>query len=176
MMETPLPPRVDVDGPAIFAAHHAPIAVGFAADDDHVDLVFRKYADRLFGLGFEPSRHRLLAERRPRIDVILHQLQIPITPGRHFSALVDEADEFLLGVEAAAVDELARGYRIEQEARHRLPVNARQHVADVLAPIFFAKPQAKRRRAAAEENAHGGVGGLKSLLYVKRLPGAFLLV
>jgi hypothetical protein len=70
----------------------------------------------------------------------LHQLKIPITAGWHFPGLVDEADEFVLGVEAAAVDELARRYRIEQETRHRLSVDARQHVADVLAPIFFAKP------------------------------------
>src|ERR1700683_4595682 len=113
MIYSTLPPRVDGDGLAIFGAHDAPIAVGFAADDHHVDLVFRKYADRLFGLGFEPRRHRLLAECRPRIDVVLHQLKIPITPGRHFAALVDEADKFLLGVEAAAVDELACRYRME---------------------------------------------------------------
>src|ERR1700734_438250 len=140
MIYSTLPPRVDGDGLAIFGAHDAPIAVGFAADDHHVDLVFRKYADRLVGLGFEPRRHRLLAECRPWIDVILHQLQIPITPGRHFPGFMDEADEFLLCVEAAPVDELTRRYRIEQEARHRLSVDARQHVADVLAPIFFAKP------------------------------------
>src|SRR5580704_7937139 len=176
MIEPALPPRVDGDGLAIFGAHYAPIGVGFAADDHHVDLGFRKYADRLVRRGFEPGSHRLLAERRPRIDVILHQLQIPIAPGWHFAALVDEADEFLLGVEAAAVDELARRYRIEQEARHRLSVDARQHVANVIAPIFFAKPQAKRRRAAAEENTYGGIGRLESLLHVQRLPGAFLLV
>src|SRR6204780_273348 len=108
MIEAALPPGVDGDGLAIFGAHDAPIAVGFAADDYHVDLDFRKYADRFVRLGFKPRRHRLLAERRPRIDVILHQLEIPITTGRHFAALVDEADEFLFGVEAAAVDELTR--------------------------------------------------------------------
>src|SRR5580700_1219946 len=120
MIEAASAPRVDGNGLAIFGAHDAPIAVGFAADDHHVDLVFRKYADRLVGRGFEPRRHRLLAERRPWIDVILHQLEIPITTGWHFAGLVDETDEFLLGVEAAAVDELARRYRIEQKARHRL--------------------------------------------------------
>ena len=41
---------------------------------------------------------------------------------------------------------------------------------------FSRKPKAKRRRAAAEENAHGGVGRLESLLHVQRLPGTFLLV
>src|SRR5260370_36110689 len=130
-MEVALPPGVDREGFAIFGAHDAPIAVGFAADDHHVDLVFGEYADRLVRRGLEPSRHRLLAERRPRIDVILHQLKIPITPGRHFPGLVDEADEFLLGVEGAAIDELTRRYRIERAARHRLSVDPRQHVAAV---------------------------------------------
>src|SRR5690242_5456792 len=62
------PPRVDRHGLAILRAHDAPVAVGLAADHDDVDVLLRKDADRLVLAGFQPGRHRLLPECRPRID------------------------------------------------------------------------------------------------------------
>jgi hypothetical protein len=43
-------------------------------------------------------------------------LQIPVSPGRDFRGFVDPPDQLGLSIKAAAVNELARRDRIEQQA------------------------------------------------------------
>src|SRR5262249_3681096 len=88
----PSSPGIDRDRLAVLGAHDAPVTVGFAADHHHVDVLLGEDADQLVFPGFEPGRHRLLAEGRPGINVVLHELQIPVAAGRHLAGLVDEAD------------------------------------------------------------------------------------
>ena len=137
--------------------HDLPVAVGLAADHDDVDVLLLEEADQLVGLGLELGRQRLLPERRARVAVVLHELQVPVARGRHLGRLPQPADQLLLGVEAAAVDELARGDRIEQQRRRRDLVGAEQHVAHVLAPVGLAQAEAERRRPAAEKHADDAV-------------------
>src|SRR5258708_35968768 len=58
-----LPPIVHQDGLAILAAHDAPVGIGLAADNNHIDVLLRKNPDRFVGCGLEPGGHRLLTER-----------------------------------------------------------------------------------------------------------------
>src|SRR5262245_59283646 len=112
-----LPPRIDRYRLAISRPHDAPVAIGLAADHDDVDLALGKMVDQLIVLGLEPGRHRLLAEGRPGIDVVLHKLQIPVAAGRHLRGLVHPTNELGLGIERTAIDELLRCDRIKQQAR-----------------------------------------------------------
>src|SRR5262249_886182 len=64
----PSPPVVDRHCLAVSGAHDLPVAVGLAANNDHVDPTLGKMVDQLVVLGLEPGRHRLLAEGRPGID------------------------------------------------------------------------------------------------------------
>src|SRR5262249_61752118 len=73
--QTNSPPSINRDGFSIFGAHDAPVAVGLAADHNDVDLLLGEVIDQLVVLGLEPGRHRLLAECRPWVHVILHQLE-----------------------------------------------------------------------------------------------------
>jgi len=65
---------------------------------------------------------------------------------------------FLLAVEAAAVDELACVIGSSRNKASICPSMPASHVADVLAPIFFGKAQAERRRAATEKKYSRWVG------------------
>ena len=129
-----LSPFIHRYGFLIVAIHDPPVAVGFAADDDDMDFFRFEHVDHFVRGGFQLRRVGFFAEGGARQDVILDQLIIPIFFGRHERIFIGPVDQFLLGIEAAAVDELARGDRIEQEGRLAVRVQAAQHAAHMLAP------------------------------------------
>src|SRR5688572_20884454 len=66
-----LPPLVDGEGATVAGGHDAPVAVGLTADDRDVDLVLQEHRDHLVVWDGQPGRERLLAVRRPGVDVVL---------------------------------------------------------------------------------------------------------
>src|SRR4030095_543365 len=113
---------------------------------------------------------------RPWVDVVLDELIVPELARRHPRVLVDPVDQRVFLGDPAPIDELARGDRIEHEDRRDVWVHAAQHVADVLAPVLLAKAERVRGGSAPAEDAYRAIGRTKSVLDVKRLPGAPLLV
>src|SRR5262245_54253330 len=98
-----LTPVVDRDGVLVGAAHDAPVPVRLAADHDDVDVLPSEHRDELVRRCAEVRSPRLLAERRPRVDVILDELIIPVLAGRQACGVVEPVDECLLLREAAAI-------------------------------------------------------------------------
>src|SRR5262245_6792265 len=92
------PPGVDQNRLAVLGAHDLPVPVGLAADHDDVDILFPEHRDQLV-VGPQVAGMRLLAVGGARIDVVLHQLQVPIAPGRDSCGLMDPADQLRLLVE-----------------------------------------------------------------------------
>src|SRR5437762_2586184 len=109
------PPVVDLHGLLIVAAHDAPVAVGLAAHHHDVNVLAPEHRDQLVRPGLQLGRPRLLAERGARVNVVLHELVVPVLAGRHESVIVQPVEQRILLREAAAVDELPRGDRIEQQ-------------------------------------------------------------
>src|SRR4051794_30003993 len=72
------PPVVDLHGLLIVAAHDAPVAVRLAAHDHHVDILAAEHGNERVGLGLQLRRPRLLAEGGARVDVVLHELVVPV--------------------------------------------------------------------------------------------------
>ena len=110
-----LPPQFYGYRLGIIAAHNAPIAVRLSSDDQDVDRFFRIYADPLVVGGLEHGGKWFYPVQGLRMDVILYQLVVPILGCRHGSVLVDPIDQFFLGIESAAIDELTGGDRIEHK-------------------------------------------------------------
>src|SRR5437867_8652376 len=57
-----LPPIVDRDLVAQAGAHDPPVAIRFASNDDHLDIVVLEHRHQLIRRGLELRRVRLLAE------------------------------------------------------------------------------------------------------------------
>src|SRR5439155_8108703 len=163
-------PLVDRHGLLIVAAHDPPVAVRLAADDHHVDVLAPEHRDHLIGRRLQLAGPRLLAERRARVDVVLDQLIVPVLARAHLGRVVEPVDEELLLREAAAVDELTRGDRIEQECGRPVRIHPAQHVRDMLAPVLLAHAQRERGRAHAGEHAHRAVVRREPMLRVERRP------
>src|SRR5437870_8704539 len=171
-----LPPLVYRDGLAVAGAEDAPVGVGFAADDDHLDLVALEHADHLVGRGLEHGSVRLLAVGRARIDVILDELIVPVLTRGHARVVADPVDQLVLRVEPAAIDELTRGDRIEHKRRMLARVHAAQHVAHVVLPVRLAQTEREGSVPATAKHTHRAILGLEPVRNVERLPGAALLV
>src|SRR5206468_1181543 len=172
----PLAPVVDRDGVLVGAAHDAPVPVGLAPDHHDVDVLAPEHRDQLIRRRAEVRRPRLLAERRPRVDVILDELIVPVLAGRQSRGVVEPVDERVLLREPATLDELARGDRIEQERRRSVGIHPAEQVPDVLAPVLLAQPEGEGGGPASGEDAHGARVGPEPVLDVERLPRAPLLV
>src|SRR5690606_38453883 len=78
-----LAPVVHGDGGVVAGAHDLPVAVRLTADHDDVDLLWPPDRDQLVVRHRQLRRERLLAVRRARVDVVLHQLQIPVFARLH---------------------------------------------------------------------------------------------
>src|SRR5262247_4532949 len=76
-------PLVDRGRLLVAAPHDAPVAVGLAADDHHVDILPPEHADQRVGSGLEVRGPRLLAEGGSRIEIVLDELVVPVLAGRH---------------------------------------------------------------------------------------------
>src|ERR671922_1224375 len=108
------PPCVDRDGLLVVAAHDPPIPVRFAAHHYHMDVLATEHRDQLLRRCLELRGPRLLPERRPRVDIVLDELVVPVLAGWHACVVIEPLDELLLGREPATIDELPRCDRIEQ--------------------------------------------------------------
>src|SRR5215472_19135310 len=62
----------------IIAAHDAPVAVRLSSHDHDVDVLAAEDRNHLVRPRLELGRPRLLAEGRPRIDVVLYELVVPV--------------------------------------------------------------------------------------------------
>src|SRR5579859_6802496 len=171
-----LAPGVDGDRFPVPCAEDAPVAVGFTADDDDLDLVALEHVDELVGRDFELAGVGLLAVRGARVDVVLDELVIPVFTGRHARVVVDPIDQLVLGVETAAVDEQSRRDRVQHQTRLLVRIHTAQHAADVVLPVRLPQAERKRGVAAAAEHADGAVSRLKAVLDMQRFPRAALLV
>src|SRR5690625_301064 len=136
---SPSPPVIDGDRRQLARSHDLPISVRFAADDDDVDVGGRVHLDLLVVRRLQLRGQRLLAEGGARVEVVLHDLQVPVAPGGHGGRLDDPFDELLLGREPTPVDELLGNDRVEQEGRPAERVGGTQHVGDVFAPVSLAE-------------------------------------
>src|SRR5438034_9319327 len=168
----PSTPLVDRHGLLIVAAHDPPVAVRLAADDHDVDVLAPEHRDHLIGRRLQLAGPRLLAERCARVDVVLDELIVPVLARAHLCRVVEPVDEQVLIRERAAVDELARGDRVEQERRRPVRVQSSQHVRDVLAPVLLAHAERERGRADTGEDAHRAVARGEAMLGVERFPRA----
>src|SRR5229473_1875334 len=84
---------------AVVRAKDSPVAVGLAADYNHFDFLPREHMDQLVRRRRQHRRVRLLAVCRPRIDVVLDQLIVPVLTGRHARVVVNPVDQLVLGIE-----------------------------------------------------------------------------
>src|SRR4029450_9071110 len=129
-----LPPSVDLhDREPWSAADHLPHGSGFAADDDHVDILGPKHSNELIGRRLQHRRVRLDAGECTRTVQRLNPLVVPVLPGRQARVLDAPINELLLRREPA-VDEAARDERIKRDDRAGVRIARLQRSGEFLFP------------------------------------------
>src|SRR5688572_27160562 len=97
------PPIVDASAASRPRSGDPPVTVRLAADDHDVDLIRRPHPDELVRRGAELAGERFLAEGGARIQVVLHELVVPVLTRRHAPVLADPIDQGAPGLQAADV-------------------------------------------------------------------------